>query len=121
MLAEALAPRHEVTLITASAADAPPGMAVERVPPARPFNPAGSRLHKLAWHGRDQWRPSIYRAMRGLLDRLRPEVMHTNNLQTVHRSLSLASRTGRVGAMGGSVVPGSELERSALPTFASRR
>jgi glycosyltransferase involved in cell wall biosynthesis len=81
MLAEALSHDHDVTLLTASRADGPQGVALARLPPTPLFNPSGGTLHKLAWHARDQWRLEVFRAMRGVLGDLRPTVVHTHNLQ----------------------------------------
>jgi glycosyltransferase involved in cell wall biosynthesis len=82
-LAEALATRHDVLMLTGARGRSMPGAAVARLPGLPPLAPDASPMVKAAWHLRDQWLPRVHRAARRTLRRFRPDVVHSHSVQGI--------------------------------------
>ena len=80
-LAERLAPRHDVLMLSGASDLRIPGAECASVPHLRPLHPSESDLRKTVWHLRDQWRPAVHRAIKRELRRFRPDVVHTQEPQ----------------------------------------
>jgi glycosyltransferase involved in cell wall biosynthesis len=82
--------KHEAVVLTGSRADAE-GVDLVRLP-GLPYHDAGAggAVSRALWHARDQWRPSVHRAVAAALDAFRPDVVWTHEPQ----GLSAAVFTG---------------------------
>jgi hypothetical protein len=79
-LADALCDRYEVCVLTGTATRPTrfPVRVISRVPPL-PLTPG--RLHKMAWHPREQWSPARHVQIRRELARFSPSVVHSHQCQ----------------------------------------
>jgi glycosyltransferase involved in cell wall biosynthesis len=95
--ARSLAARHDVFVVTGSRAPLD-GIAVARLP-GLPYHDAGtgSASSRVLWHARDQWRPSVHRALVGVLDERRPDVVWTHEPQGLSAAVftAIASQRAR--------------------------
>lgn len=95
-LAERLAEKHDVLMVS-GASDLPiSGAELVSVPHLRPLHPDESDLRKAVWHLRDQWRPTVHRAIKRELARFRPDVVHTQEPQGL--SAAVFTAVAAVGA-----------------------
>ena len=93
-LAGWLASRHSVDVLAGYGPETVGDAPVHRLP-ARPLlHPGTSRPAKALWHLREQWLPSVHRAVRDRLRELRANVVHTHECQ----GLSAAVFTGIAAA-----------------------
>lgn len=79
-LAQALVRRHDVLLISGAAEELPFVRGV-RIPALPYLQPVASTPTKIAWHLRDQWMPSVHRAVEKELLRFAPSVVHSHDPQ----------------------------------------
>ncbi len=94
-LARALATDHEVLVLSTSAGARVPGARVRALPALPAWDLNDSVARKALWHARDQWRPAVHRAVAGELERLRPDVVQTHNLQGLSAApLTAIARSG---------------------------
>jgi glycosyltransferase involved in cell wall biosynthesis len=94
--ARSLQERHDVVVLTGSRAHAE-GIQLVRLP-GLPYHDAGvgSRFSRLAWHARDQWRPSVHRRLARALETLRPDIVWTHEPQGLSAAVFTAIATRRV-------------------------
>src|SRR5687767_225413 len=76
-LAASLARKHDVVVLTGATSGAIEGASIGRLPALLRLAPDASLEHKLVWHSRDQWRPTVFRSATRLLRNFRPDVVHT--------------------------------------------
>lgn len=94
-LAAALAARHEVSVLTASRDARIDGVDIRPLPGLPGWDKSDPLPRKALWHARDQWRPSVYRHAKSELARIRPDVVHTHNLQGISAApLTAVARLG---------------------------
>jgi glycosyltransferase involved in cell wall biosynthesis len=89
-IAQELAARHDVLVLSGAARAEIPDVEHAPLRGLRPLGRTESAFAKTIWHLKDQWRPSIHRAVRSHLRRFAPDVVHTNHPQ----GLSAAVFTG---------------------------
>ena len=80
-LVETLAARHEVTVFTGSLDGEAGAAAVVHVPSLYSLSTAAHLPEKIMWHARDQWSPTVHRALKGMLASFAPAVVHTHEPQ----------------------------------------
>jgi glycosyltransferase involved in cell wall biosynthesis len=80
-LAASLAREHDVVVLTGATSGAIEGASIGRLPALPRLAPDASLEHKLVWHSRDQWRPTVFRSATRLLRNFRPDVVHTHECQ----------------------------------------
>jgi glycosyltransferase involved in cell wall biosynthesis len=80
-LARSLAPRHDVAVLTGARRSELEGVEHIVLPVLAPVREGDSAAHRLLWHARDQWRPSVHVAMGRALARWHPDVVHTHEPQ----------------------------------------
>jgi len=80
-LAGRLAQTHDVLVLSGASDLRIPGAECVTVPHLRPLHPSESNVRKAGWHLRDQWRPTVHRAIRRELHRFRPDVVNTHEPQ----------------------------------------
>jgi glycosyltransferase involved in cell wall biosynthesis len=90
-LAARLAPDHEVLLLSGSRDLSLPGVRCVHVPHLRTLEPHESPLRKSLWHLRDQWRPSVHRAIGHALTEFGPDVVHSHEPQGLSAAVFSAS------------------------------
>ncbi len=95
-LAARLAERHDVLMVSGASDLRITGAEVVAVPHLRPLHPDESDLRKAVWHLRDQWRPTVHRAIKRELSRFRPDVVHTQEPQGM--SAAVFTAVAAVGA-----------------------
>jgi glycosyltransferase involved in cell wall biosynthesis len=93
-LARRLATEHDVLLVTGATDLRLNGVRCARVPHLRTLEPQESMLRKSAWHLRDQWRPSVHRAIRRALSDFGPEVVHSHEPQGLSAAVFSAAAGG---------------------------
>jgi glycosyltransferase involved in cell wall biosynthesis len=81
-LARDLQERHDV-LVISGARGGLEGVECVSVPALRVLLPNEPMIAKAVWHLRDQWMPSVHRAVTDELRRFRPGVVHTHELQGI--------------------------------------
>src|SRR4051812_2839825 len=79
--ARSLGKEHDVVVLTGSRSNAE-GLSLRRLP-GLPYHDAGSgsALGRAAWHARDQWSPSVHRALKRELAAERPDVVWSHEPQ----------------------------------------
>ena len=79
--ARSLGRKHEVVVLTGSKSNAE-GVSLRRLP-GLPYHDAGSgsAFDRAAWHARDQWSPSVHRALKRELAIERPELVWSHEPQ----------------------------------------
>jgi glycosyltransferase involved in cell wall biosynthesis len=79
--ARSLGKEHDVVVLTGSRSDAD-GLSVRRLP-GLPYHDAGSgsAVGRAAWHARDQWSPSVHRALKRQLAVERPDLVWSHEPQ----------------------------------------
>jgi glycosyltransferase involved in cell wall biosynthesis len=94
--ARSLQERHDVVVLTGSHAQAD-GIELVRLP-GLPYHDAGtgSPISRLAWHARDQWRPSVHRTLNRALESLRPDIVWTHEPQGLSAAVFTAIASRRV-------------------------
>lgn len=86
-LGAALAERHDVLVLTGARTGEIAGARVARLPGLPPLAHDAPAARKALWHARDQWLPSVARAVRGELRSFRPDVVHTHAVQGLSASV----------------------------------
>ena len=95
-LAEFLRPRHEVMVLSGAATSSLPGVANVRLPHLPPVADDATAPRKAAWHLRDQWMPSVHRAVSVHLRTFTPDVVHTHEPQGLSAAVFTAIGAARV-------------------------
>ncbi len=93
-LAEYLRRRHEVTVFSGSATQLE-GVRCVRLPALRPLPPEAHPVRKALIHGRDQWLPSVHRALCRGLSEARVELVNTHVVQGL--SAAVFTAVARLG------------------------
>jgi glycosyltransferase involved in cell wall biosynthesis len=95
-VARSLQERHDVVVLTGSQAQAE-GIELVRLP-GLPYHDAGTGrpISRLVWHARDQWRPSVHRALNRALETLRPDLVWTHEPQGLSAAVFTAIASRRV-------------------------
>jgi glycosyltransferase involved in cell wall biosynthesis len=95
-LAAALAEHHEVCVLSGAPADAERSFRVATIPRLRPFA-EGTRLpRRTLWHLRDQWIRAVHIGVRTELERFRPAVVHSHQVQGLSAAVFTAIRSAGV-------------------------
>jgi glycosyltransferase involved in cell wall biosynthesis len=93
--AHLLSENHEVRIFTGSA-DVVDGIPTVRIPRLPGFHQSDRPApYRLAWHARDQWMPSVHRALDRELTRWRPDVVMSHHPQGL--SAAVFTAIGRSG------------------------
>lgn len=96
MLGTGLAERgHDVALYSGEAGSIP-GVACDRLPGLPQLDPRAPGARKAAWHLREQWLPSVHRALRARLRALRPHVVHSHEPQLLSAAVFTAIAAERL-------------------------
>ena len=82
---------HEVMILSGSPGKVE-GAEIRLLPHLPRLDPSTPYPGKLLWHARDQWLPSVYRAMIDELRDFRPQIVHTHECQGLSASVFSAIR-----------------------------
>jgi glycosyltransferase involved in cell wall biosynthesis len=77
---------HDVLILSGSPGKVE-GAEIRQLPHLPRLEPSAPYVGKLLWHARDQWLPSVYRAMIDELREFRPQLVHTHECQGLSASV----------------------------------
>jgi glycosyltransferase involved in cell wall biosynthesis len=95
LVVPALAAHHHLVVYTGSAAQLA-GVETIRIPALPQLERDQSPHRKVLWHTRDQWLPSVHRALSSHLERLRPDVVLTQQPQGLSAAVFTAPARRRL-------------------------
>ena len=90
-LARSLSNGNDVVVLSGTRADAALGVPLIELPGQAPVEHDAPFPRKAVWHLRDQWSPSVHRALSRELRRLAPDVVQTNNVQGLSAAVFTAA------------------------------
>jgi glycosyltransferase involved in cell wall biosynthesis len=90
-LARSLSNGNDVVVLSATRADAALDVPLIELPGQAPVEHDAPLPRKAVWHLRDQWSPSVHRALSRELRRLAPDVVQTNNVQGLSAAVFTAA------------------------------
>lgn len=89
-LAQELGGRHEVLVLSGARTCVLEGVDCVRLPVLRLLRPTEPLPAKVVWHLRDQWMPSVHRAVSAHLRDFAPDVVHTHEPQSLSAAVFTA-------------------------------
>jgi glycosyltransferase involved in cell wall biosynthesis len=94
-LADALAGRHEILVLSGARGIEVDGVAHVRLPAQPPVGEHDSTARRALWHARDQWRPAVHRATLQALRAFAPDVVHTHEPQGLSAAVFTATASAK--------------------------
>jgi glycosyltransferase involved in cell wall biosynthesis len=95
-LADALAASHQVAVFCGGTGGEAGAATVVPVPGLGRLDPNATFARKALWHTRDQWLPSVHRALRRHFRTFAPDVVHTHEPQGLSGGVFTAVAAGRL-------------------------